>query len=113
MSSTRIFHTYTKLPILSTLALLFCNYELYRITKGTHPYISAKLQIQAQGRGEEPADKRTEAAEKAPRPNAGVASRDKPFGDRVGEGGGDGAWLMLNGIPIPSFELLMRPWRRH
>lgn len=100
MSSTRIFRSTPSLASsLNTAVLLYCNYELYRVWKGTHPYFSPRLEASgllqkptdtaANTAGNKPAEKRIEALEKS----------------EVG-------WTNLNGIPIPRFEMLIRPFRR-
>lgn len=38
--------------------------------------------------------------------------KSKSFADRLPKGNDEERWIMLNGIPIPSFGLLMSPWRR-
>jgi len=109
MSSTRIFHTYTRLPIISTLVLFYCNYEFYRVSKGTHPWISPRLEkLGIVRRDMKPADKS---------PNDANSTEKKPVAPTMGRGieswdKGEVGWTNLNGIPIPSLEMLIRPFRR-
>ncbi|KAF2655538.1 hypothetical protein K491DRAFT_421201 [Lophiostoma macrostomum CBS 122681] len=123
MSQTRIFHTYPRWHILPTISLLYSNYELYRICTGTHPFISPRLEqagithrslpgiseLKAGLRGTNTKDGAGPAATVASGGGAGA-------GSGVGAGAGSGeeapAWMYLNGVPIPSFEMLMRPFRR-
>jgi|SRR6186713_1526864 len=107
MPPTRIYHNYTKVPIISTLALLFCNYELYRITTGTHPYIRLKINGRPINSSSETEQTQTVERKSADRVGKHVA----PFEDKMPVEPGP-AWTSLNGIPIPTFEMLMRPWRR-
>ncbi|KAF1846652.1 uncharacterized protein K460DRAFT_367398 [Cucurbitaria berberidis CBS 394.84] len=104
MSSTRIYHNISKIPITSTLVLIFGNYELWRIHKGIHPYWTPKL---------EAAGIVTRQHKTTPEPSDSRAVADKV------EAGGDAGeaairWTSLNGIPIllPTLEGLMRPFRK-
>jgi hypothetical protein len=129
MPPTRIFHNYTKLPIISVLVLTFCNYELYRVVKGTHPYISVRVNGEPIAGGlnnkETISTTRTELKERVenahrerkagtvgePKP-AKTEDKSKSLADRLPKDNDEERWIMLNGIPIPSFGLLMSPWRR-
>jgi hypothetical protein len=129
MPPTRIFHNYTKLPIISVIVLSFCNYELYRVVKGTHPYLSVRMNGEPIAEGltdkntpsitrigiEERIDKlqkeRKEGTVGATK-SGRTEDKSKSFVDRLPKGNDEERWIMLNGIPIPSFELLMSPWRR-
>lgn len=101
MSSTRIYHNISKIPITSTLVLIFGNYEIYRIHKGTHPYWTPKL----------------EAAGIVTRRNGTRANHSRELdaneGSHVeGEERNQGPikWTNLNGVPIPTLGSLMRPF---
>ena len=90
MSSTRIFHNITRIPVTSTLVLIFGNYELYRIHKGTHPYWSPILEEKGIVRRRNQTGLETSGGQDASRIKA------KP------EGGNTSIqWLNLNGVPIP------------
>ncbi|RMZ72584.1 hypothetical protein GMOD_00007591 [Pyrenophora seminiperda CCB06] len=92
MSSTRIYHNISRIPVTSTLVLIFGNYELWRIHKGTHPYWSPKLE------------------------EAGIVRRNKTTSTASAGVGGPGAeargdsagisiqWMNLNGVPIPFIK---------
>lgn len=41
-----------------------------------------------------------------------TGDKSRSFADRLPKGNDEERWIMLNGIPIPSFGLLMSPWRR-
>jgi hypothetical protein len=132
MSQTRIFHTYPRWHILPTICLLYSNYELYRICTGTHPFISPRLERAGitykslpgiselrTGLGSLESESGSQGGGKnAPGPGrpatvaSGVGAGSR--GERAGaEGGEEGpAWMYLNGVPIPSFGMLMRPFRR-
>lgn len=129
MPPTRIFHNYTKLPIISVLLLTFGNYELYRVVKGTHPYISVQVNGEPIAGGlkdkSPPSSTRTEIEERMDKlqkeKKAGTVEeikaaraedKTKSFADRLPKENDEERWIMLNGIPIPSFDLLMSPWRR-
>jgi hypothetical protein len=129
MPPTRIFHNYTKLPIISVLVLSFCNYELYRVVKGTHPYLSVRVNGEPIAGGlkdaKTPSTMRTEIEERVEKlqkerkegmageiNSARTEDKSKSFSDRLPKGNDEERWIMLNGIPIPSFGLLMSPWRK-
>jgi hypothetical protein len=86
MSSTRIYHNISRIPITSTLVLILGNYELWRIHKGTHPYWSPKLEAAGYTRKQQVA---------APG-NAAVGARVEPSSSGVSI-----QWMNLNGVPIP------------
>jgi len=91
------------LPIfLNTAFLCWGNYEMYRIYKGTHPTFSTYLE-KAGIYSVNTADSK-DAAEKQ--------SGDKRLersGDSQAEEDG---WTRMNGVPIPSLEMLIRPFRK-
>lgn len=98
MSSTRVYHNVTKLPIASTMALMFGLYEAHRIHRGTHPFFSPRME------------------------NAGMPdSQNKPVTATTNGGtvavedasavsGASIRWTNLNGVPIPTLEGLMSPF---
>ena len=94
MSSTRIYHNVSRVPVLSTMALIAANYELYRIHTRTHPYWTPRLEAAGilAPRHDTPADAKTDAGADA----AGSAIR----------------WTNLNGVPIPTLDALMPPFRK-
>lgn len=81
---------------LNAAIVCYCNYEMYRVYRGTHPYFSPKL----------------EAAGILPRPPAHATkpTDKKPAVDALDKE--EMGWTRLNGVPIPSLEMLMRPFRR-
>ncbi|KAG9194582.1 hypothetical protein G6011_04617 [Alternaria panax] len=91
MSSTRIYHNISRIPVTSTIVLIFANYELWRIHRGTHPYWSPKFE---------------QAGLTAPRDktNSGTTD-DGATGARVEAGrelrGVSIQFMNLNGVPIP------------
>jgi hypothetical protein len=89
MSSSRVYHNISKIPITSTLVLILGNYELWRIHKGTHPYWSPKLEAAGYTR------KRQDTTPEAPG-NGAVGARVEPS-----TGGVSIQWMNLNGVPIP------------
>ncbi|CAO2654843.1 Nn.00g115760.m01.CDS01 [Neocucurbitaria sp. VM-36] len=102
MSSTRIYHNISKIPITSTLVLIFGNYELWRIHKGIHPYWTPKLEAAG-------IVTRRHKTLSEPSDNRAVATRVEPSGE---ESEAAIRWTNLNGIPIPTLEALMRPFRK-
>jgi hypothetical protein len=91
------------LPIfLNTAFLCWGNYELYRIYKGTHPTFSTYLEQAGiysvntvdnkDATGSMPGDKKLERS---------AQNQDEEDG-----------WTRMNGVPIPSLEMLMRPFRK-
>ncbi|KAJ4368265.1 hypothetical protein N0V83_006621 [Neocucurbitaria cava] len=102
MSSTRIYHNISKIPITSTLVLIFGNYELWRIHKGIHPYWTPKLEAAGIVRR-----KHSTAPE---------SSDSRAVATKVEAGGEESEtairWTNINGIPIPTLEALMRPFRK-
>jgi hypothetical protein len=89
MSSSRIYHNISKIPITSTLVLILGNYELWRIHKGIHPYWNPKLE--AAGYTKKRQDTTPEASG-----NGAVGARVEPS-----SGGVSIQWMNLNGVPIP------------
>jgi hypothetical protein len=89
MSSSRIYHNISKIPITSTLVLIWGNYELWRIHKGIHPYWSPKLEAAGYTK------KRQDATPGAPG-NGAVGAKVEASSGRVSI-----QWMNLNGIPIP------------
>jgi hypothetical protein len=90
MSSTRIFHNITRIPITSTIVLLFGNYELYRIHKGTHPYWSPILEQKGIVRRRAQTDLEASGGQ-------GVSGMESKREERKASI----QWLNLNGVPIP------------
>jgi hypothetical protein len=91
MSSTRIYHNISRIPITSTIVLIFGNYELWRIHKGTHPYWSPKFE---------------QAGLTIPRNKTNSGTSDNgATGTRVEAGresrGVSIQFMNLNGVPIP------------
>jgi hypothetical protein len=157
MSYSKIYHSYTRLPIFSTLALLWVNYELYRVTRGTHPWLTPRLEqaglnpprknttdpaanehfakmiaeakkkrfeIEEREFGVDEARKRAQQREEQEtqerakiRKQFGISiekversdkAQRKPIEWPKSEGPD---WTFINGVPVPSFELLTRPFR--
>jgi hypothetical protein len=94
MSSSRIYHNISKIPITSTLVLIWGNYELWRIHKGIHPYWSPRLEAAGYTK------KRQDATLEAPGNGAGGSGA---VGAKVeaSSGGVSIQWMNLNGVPIP------------
>ncbi|KAB2111792.1 hypothetical protein AG0111_0g64 [Alternaria gaisen] len=91
MSSTRIYHNISRTPITSTILLIFANYELWRIHKGTHPYWSPKFE---------------QAGLTAPRNEANSSTPDSGAPATRAEArrelrGVSIQFMNLNGVPIP------------
>ncbi|KAF2829362.1 hypothetical protein CC86DRAFT_404003 [Ophiobolus disseminans] len=98
MSSTKIYHNVTKMPIASTMCLMFGLYEAHRIHRGTHPYFSPRLEAAGvQG-------SRGRAASEVTTGGAVVTE------DASGVGEISIKWTNLNGVPIPTLEGLMTPF---
>ena len=93
MSSTRIYHNISRIPITSTLVLIFGNYELWRIHKGTHPYWSPKLEEAGIVR------RRTKTTSDASASTVGSGTEAR--GDSPGA---SIQWMNLNGVPIPFIK---------
>lgn len=73
-------------------------YELHHVYKGTHPVMSRRLEI----------------AGLHPRQGTSASGDSNKEGLRV-EGETEKSeekWTSLNGVPVPSFEMLMRPFRK-
>ncbi|USP75940.1 uncharacterized protein yc1106_03214 [Curvularia clavata] len=90
MSSTRIFHNISRIPVTSTLVLIFGNYELYRIHKGTHPYWSPILEEKGIVR------RRKQTASETLGGQGASSTEAKREGGKTSI-----QWLNLNGVPIP------------
>lgn len=100
MSSTRIYHNFSKIPITSTIILIFWNYELYRIHQGIHPIWTPKLEAAGIVRS------RGTLADRSEEP--GVHNKSGAGGNVAGEGAI--RWTNLNGVPIPTLGALVRPF---
>jgi hypothetical protein len=103
MSSTKIYHNISRLPIVSTVVLIWGNYEIYRIHKGTHPYWSPRLEAAGIVRGGE------KTSLESPKQNAKDAGVEGA--DAGGVGGVSIRWTNLNGVPIPTLDGLIKPFR--
>ncbi|EUC50719.1 hypothetical protein COCMIDRAFT_81278 [Bipolaris oryzae ATCC 44560] len=90
MSSTRIFHNISRIPVTSTLVLIFGNYELYRIHKGTHPYWSPILEEKGIVRRRVQNTSESTGGQSAPVVESQREGRKTSI-----------QWLNLNGVPIP------------
>lgn len=101
MSSSRMYHA-SKLPIVSTVLLIWGNYELYRIHKGTHPYWSPKLEAAGIVRGR---NNITSGSNQTVPQDAKVDMRDAS-----GVSATSIKWQNLNGVPIPTLEAFIRPF---
>ncbi|KAL6710031.1 hypothetical protein ACN47E_009822 [Coniothyrium glycines] len=99
MSSTRIYQNILKKPVISTLVLIFGNYELYRIHKGTHPYWTPRLEAAGIIR---PQDKEDLSQEQVVQKASGAADESTSTGTI--------RWLNVNGLPVPTLGSLMRPF---
>ena len=93
MSSTRIHHNISRIPITSTLLLVFANYELWRIHKGTHPYWTPKLEEAGILRRR---NKTTSNASASAVGSGAEATGESP--------GVSIQWMNLNGVPIPFIK---------
>lgn len=82
-----------RIPITAILVLVFGNYELYRIHKGTHPYWSPLLEAKGLRR----VRKKEEAvsADNGARDSRAVAETIPSPSIK---------WTNLNGVPIPTLE---------
>lgn len=100
MSSARGF--LSKIPITSTLVLIFGNIELYRVHKGIHPYWTPKLEAT----GYVPGENKTSSSGSTEKR---VKSAKVDDGDNTSET--SIRWANLNGVPIPTLEALVRPFR--
>jgi hypothetical protein len=89
MSTTILSHHAARLPIASTLVMIYGSYEVHRIFTGTHPTWSPRLEA------------------------AGITSfkKGEDGAESTGETGGvsDTAirWTNVNGIPIPTLAAFM------
>jgi hypothetical protein len=103
MSTVKVI--YRQKPVLpfflNTVFLLWGNYELYHIYKGTHPTFSPYLEKAGIYSVDNTDNK--DATGDRPRNKTSQAS-----GLEQDEGG----WTRMNGVPLPSFETLMRPFRK-
>ena len=97
MSSTRIYHNVTKLPIASTACLIWATYQVHRIHRGTHPW-SSKLEAAGISSSRD-----ITASESTS--SGGMAT-----GDAGGVSGTSITWTNLNGVPIPTLEGLLKPF---
>jgi hypothetical protein len=94
MSSTRIYHNVSKLPIASTVVLIFGNYEIYRIHKGTHPYWSPRLEAAGILKSRQRAESTTGKGAEGVKTDGADALR----------------WTNLNGVPIPTLSAFASPF---
>lgn len=78
------------------------NYELYRIYQGTHPTFSPYLE-KAGIYTVDTTDSK-DATEKKP-----IDGRPGRLGQSQVE---DDGWIRMNGVPIPTLEMLTRPFRK-
>ncbi|KAF2129609.1 hypothetical protein P153DRAFT_385817 [Dothidotthia symphoricarpi CBS 119687] len=103
MSSTKIYHNITKLPIAATLVLIFGNYELYRIHKGQHPYWTPLLEAKGFKRGRSKYDAIAASPENGAKdskdPKVVADAPPSPFIK----------WTNLNGVPIPTLDFMSSP----
>jgi hypothetical protein len=106
MSSTRIYHNVSKLPIVSTTVLIFANYELWRIHKGTHPYWSPRLEAVGLVRTQQKEASGSNVG------NTGMAETKAVKTEADNPSGAAIQWTNLNGVPIPTLEAFMRPYRK-
>lgn len=93
MSSGRVFQ-----KTCAILVLIAGNYELYRIQNGTHPYWSPKLEAAKQQR-------RTALDSPKDHSKDNQAAQSESSETSL-------KWTNLNGVPIPTLDALMRPFRK-
>jgi hypothetical protein len=103
MSTTKVYNGVAKLPIMSTFLMFWGCIELHRVSKGTHPYWSPRLEAAgftgfSKDSSSEPGSVRDIAARVAK-------------GDAVGLGDASVTFTNLNGMPIPTLAALSTPSR--
>ncbi|KAH7130435.1 hypothetical protein B0J11DRAFT_504218 [Dendryphion nanum] len=106
-------HTHTRIfnPRQSTSTgillgiLLFTNYEMYRVFTHRHPYWTPRLVNAGLVVPKSSVEKEGQNGSAS----TGFNSKRMPAQEEKMETVG---WTWLNGVPIPSYELLTRPFRR-
>ncbi|KAF1993690.1 hypothetical protein P154DRAFT_582521 [Amniculicola lignicola CBS 123094] len=120
--------------LLYGLSFLFINYELFRIVKGVHPLVGPNRSSPPQPRSETPGSgseameqlmkelraiaKESEGTrnnrtdEKRPAPKDEHVTPTKKSSDSTVHSEAKPSWTFINGIPIPSYDMLTRPFRR-
>jgi hypothetical protein len=102
MSTTRIYHNVTRLPIVSTVIMIWGTYEAHRIYKGTHPYWSPRLEAGGiLGFNKE---------RNAKSGSVGAVDTQAATSDAGGVSSAI-TWTSLNGIPIPTLAAMSTPTR--
>jgi hypothetical protein len=91
MPPTKIYHNISRIPITSTIILIYGNYELWRIHKGTHPYWSPKLEEAGWTR---PRSKTNTGISDSGAEGARVEAERESRGVSI-------QFMNLNGVPIP------------
>ena len=139
---THIFRTYPRWHLLSTALLLYGNFELYRILSETHPTITPRLQksginprnvliptisieVNKEPAAVQEARRRAEGsgAEKGVGVEWDKLSGREMSAEEVGREkerrrrerelrDAEPGWQYIGGVPVPTFDLLMRPFRR-
>jgi hypothetical protein len=103
MSTTKIYHNVTRLPLVSTAVMIWGTYEVHRVSRGTHPYWSPRLEAAGiQGFNKDRALEAGSVRDIA----AKVAT-----GDVVDLSDASITWTNLNGMPIPTLAALSTPSR--
>lgn len=97
MATTRIYNV-TKLPIASTIGMVWATYEVHRIHRGTHPYVTPRLEA-AGIIAPRNADVSNAAGTEAP------TNEDSAGGSSIPTF----TWTSLNGLPIPTLAGPARP----
>ena len=102
MSSSRIYHSISKIPVIPLLVLFAGEYELWRIHKGIHPYWTPKLE---------------EAGILKRRHKAAPETSETRAEDSKVESSGEKRqvkikWTNLNGVPIPTLDIRTPPFRK-
>jgi hypothetical protein len=101
MSTTILSRNAARLPVVSTFAMIYGSYEMHRITTGTHPFWTPRLEAAGieslkihDARLADSTNNSTVAAESATEYARGVGMVSL-------------RWTNLNGIPIPTLAFLM------
>lgn len=117
MSSTRIYHTYTRLPFFSIGTLLLINFEIYKIRKGTS-ILSPRLEKagfkpSSANPSNTPRPKSSETTPEASVNGGATENRGRERRRNEWKGELERDWMYINGwVPVPSFEMLTRPFRK-
>lgn len=98
MSTTILSHNAARLPIASTLVMIYGSYQVHQIYTGKHPQWSPRLEA-AGITGFTNGD--SESAE------PGSSSRVATTGDATGVSDTPIRWTTVNGIPIPTLAAFM------